>query len=466
MPVTGSGINKRPRPTVHESSSMNQNLLSNLLSDFWSDLQAPGMLLQIATLVACLAAGWTAARLLRGRVSAGDVPLRMMRFGVESFSSVLWPLLALAFVALAKLLLVPGHNVSLLRIAMPLLGSFALIRLAFYILRRVFVRGGQASSFVLAFEKVFATLVWGGVALYITGLLPDIVHYLDHTVIPVGRNKVTLMTVVQAATSVLVTLAIALWLGAVLEERLMGMDGVHSSLRVVMARMTRALLIFLAVLLSLSLVGIDLTVLSVFGGALGVGLGLGLQKIVSSYVSGFVILIERSLAIGDMVNVDKYSGRVTQINTRYTVLRGLDGVETVVPNEMLLSNAVQNYSLTDRILRLSTRITVAYRSDVDQVLELMEEAAAGANRVLKDPAPAGALVRFDADGFELEVGFWISDPENGRGGVISDVNRAIWRLFAQHGIEVPFAQREIRIIGMPQAAELSGQHVISASGSV
>jgi small-conductance mechanosensitive channel len=444
---------------------MKQTLLSSVLSDFWSDLQDPGMLVQLAALIFCLAAGWLVARLLRGKVTTEGMQMRVMRFGVESFSRVLWPLLALAFVVMAKLLLARGHNVNLLRVAIPLLGSFALIRLAFYILRRVFVRGGQASGFVLAFEKVFATLVWCGVALYITGLLPEIIHYLEQTVIPVGRNKVTLMTIAQAAASVLVTLAIALWFGAFLEERLMGMDGMHTSLRVVMARMTRALLIFLAVLLSLSLVGIDLTVLSVFGGALGVGLGLGLQKIVSSYVSGFVILLERSLAIGDVVTIDKHSGRVTHINTRYTVLRSLDGIETVVPNEMLLSNAVQNFSLTDRILRLSTRITVGYRSNVDEVLKLMEQAAGGANRVLKDPAPAAALMRFDADGFELEVGFWISDPENGRGGVISDVNRAIWRLFTEHGIEVPYAQREIRIIGMPGASELAGKREISPSGA-
>ncbi|NEX60436.1 mechanosensitive ion channel family protein [Noviherbaspirillum galbum] len=442
---------------------MSQSFLSGLLSDLWSDLQDPGLLLQLGVLAFCLSAGWLVAKLLRGRVTAERAQWRVMRFGVESFSRVLWPLLALAFVALAKTLLVAGHHVNLLRVAIPLLGSFALIRLAFYILRRVFVKGGQAGAFVLAFEKAFATLVWGGVALYITGLLPDIVYYLEHTVIPVGRNKVTLMTIAQGAASVLVTLALALWFGAVLEERLMGMTGVHSSLRVVMARMTRTLLVFLAVLLSLSLVGIDLTVLSVFGGALGVGLGLGLQKIVSSYVSGFVILIERSLAIGDMVTVDKFSGQVTHINTRYTVLRGLDGVETVVPNEMLLSNTVQNYSLTDRMLRLATRINVAYRSDVDQVLALMEQAGASVPRVLKQPAPAALLMKFDADGFELELGFWIADPENGRGGVISDVNRAIWRLFSAHGIEVPYPQREVRIIGMPQAVELGTRGEISAS---
>jgi small-conductance mechanosensitive channel len=199
-------------------------------------------------------------------------------------------------------------------------------------------------------------------------------------------------------------------------------------------------------LLSLALVGIDLTVLSVFGGALGVGLGLGLQKIVSSYVSGFVILLERSLAVGDMVTVDKYYGKVTQINTRYTILQGLDGVETVVPNEMLVSGPVQNYSLTDRSLRLSTHVTVGYETDLDQVLALLQKATADVERVSREPAPQAFLLKFGADGLELEVGFWIVDPENGRVSVVSEVNRAIWRALQTHRINVPYPQREIRLI--------------------
>ena len=162
------------------------------------------------------------------------------------------------------------------------------------------------------------------------------------------------------------------WIGTVVENRLMKFSGMHSSLRTVVARMMRALLILIAFLVSLSLVGIDLTVLSVFGGALGVGIGLGLQKIASSYVSGFVILLERSMVIGDMVAVDKYFGKVTQINTRYTILEGLDGIESVLPNELFVSNPVQNYSLTHRIVRLATQLTILYQDDVETVLSIME----------------------------------------------------------------------------------------------
>jgi small-conductance mechanosensitive channel len=193
-------------------------------------------------------------------------------------------------------------------------------------------------------------------------------------------------------------------------------------------------------------VGIDLTVLSVFGGALGVGLGLGLQKIASNYVSGFVILLERSLSIGDIITVEKFSGKVTQINTRYTVLEGFDGVEAVLPNEMLVSGAVQNHSLSSRQLRLSTALTVAFDTDLDAFLPRMELTAVAVARVLAEPAPQAVLRRFGADGFELELGFWIGDPENGRGVVISDVNRALWKLIEADGVTLPFATRELRMV--------------------
>jgi small-conductance mechanosensitive channel len=153
-----------------------------------------------------------------------------------------------------------------------------------------------------------------------------------------------------------------------------------------------------------------------------------MQRIASNYVSGFVILLERSLSIGDMISVDKYSGKVTNINTRYTVLQGLDGVETVLPNEMLISGPVQNQSLSNRKVRTSTRLTVAYGSDLAVVIPLLEAQATAVPRVLAEPGPGVGLSRFAPEGFELDLGFWIGDPENGTGGVVSDVNKKIYEL--------------------------------------
>ncbi|MFT5533247.1 MAG: small-conductance mechanosensitive channel [Burkholderiaceae bacterium] len=422
------------------------NFVSDLLRDLWSDLQEPGVVWQMAAIAGCLLLGWLLARVIRAAFVRRSEDDGILRIGLESFSRVLAPTISLGLVLLVRPILASSHNINLLRVAIPLLASFVLIRLSFYVLRRAFSRGRQVSSSVMAIEKLVAGCVWIGFALYITGLWPDLIDVLDKTVLPLGRSKVSLLTILQAVASVMGTLMVALWAGASLEQRLMRLDSVHSSIRAVMARMARAILILIAMLLSLSLVGIDLTVLSVFGGALGVGIGLGLQKIVGSYLSGFVILLERSMAIGDMVTVDKYYGQVTRINTRYTILRGLDGVESVIPNELFVSGPMQNFSLSDRLLRLSTKVTVAYDTDVEQLLPLLEEAAATVARVSKESPPSAVLRVFAADGLEVEVGFMIVDPENGTFKVISDVNLAVWRVLQSNNIRIPYNQREIRIL--------------------
>ena len=449
---------------------MNQIPLLSLINDLAEDMRKPAIMWQIGAIALCIVLGWGMARLLRAAFVRRGLTRPAVRFGMESFVRVLAPvLMALLLVGakylMAKYLLSKPQHLTLLSVALPLCTSLAVIRFGFYLLRKVFARHGQVGQAMLTFEKIFALLVWLGVALYITGLWPDLFDFLEQTTLPMGKHKVSIETILQAVVSVAVLLMLALWAGAALEERLMSVPGLHSSLRVVMARMARAVLILVSVLVSLSLVGIDLTVLSVFGGALGVGLGLGLQKIASNYVSGFIILLDRSLSIGDMVTVDKYSGRVTQINTRYTVLQGLDGVESIVPNEMFISGAVQNSSLSNRNLQLSSQVSVAYDSDLEKVLGLMVEAAASVERVAQTPAPAATLQRFGADGLELQVGFWIDDPENGRGGVTSDVNRAIWRIFQANQISLPYPQREVRIIGAPLAVEVALTQAAAAANA-
>jgi small-conductance mechanosensitive channel len=420
--------------------------LSNLLSDLFDDLRDPRLMWQLAAIAGCVVLGWLLARLVRRAfLGKGGEGHSIVEIGVLSFAQVLSPLLIVGLLALAKLGLQRYHiNVNVLRVAMPIFGSLAVIRAVFFLLRRVFARRGHAGGAVVLAEKVFALLVWLAVTLYIVGLWPEIFDFLDHTVLPLGQHKVSLLAILQAGASVVVLLMLALWAGAALEERLMGMESVHSSLRAVLSRMSRAVLIVVAVLLSLSMVGIDLTVLSVFGGALGVGLGLGMQKIASNYVSGFVILIERSLSIGDMISVDKYSGRVTQINTRYTVLQALDGTESVLPNEMLISGPVQNLSLSSPQVRIATNLTVAFDTNLQSLFARLEQLCLGVERVLADPPPQAMLRAFGNDGFEIEVGLWIADPENGRGGLLSDINLKIWALLQEEGVSLPYPTRDLR----------------------
>jgi len=381
----------------------------------------------------------------RGRRTARGITLHE---GVASLTRVIAPLLVVGLLYLSTWLLATNRfHTNIVKVAIPVFWSLVVIRAAFFLLRRVFARHGQLGEAFVTFEKIFALLVWAAVALYITGKWPDIFDFLDSTVLyKKGRNQVVLGDVLQAVVSIAVLMILALWAGAALEERLMGVHALHSSLRVALARVSRAVLIIGAVLLSLSMAGLDLTVLSVFGGALGVGLGLGLQRIASNYVSGFIILLERSLSIGDMISVDKYSGKVTQINTRYTVLQGLDGVETVLPNEMLISGPVLNQTLSMRAVRAGTKLTVAYGSDLDQVMPLLVAQAAGTPRVLETPAPGVSLSRFAPEGYELDLGFWIGDPENGSGGVVSEINKKIYALVQAGDIKLGIPSLDTRLL--------------------
>jgi small-conductance mechanosensitive channel len=209
------------------------------------------------------------------------------------------------------------------------------------------------------------------------------------------------------------------------------------------------MLILVGVLLALSAVGIDLTALSVLGGAIGVGIGFGLQKLAASYVSGFVMLAERSVRIGDNVRVDNFEGRITDINARYTVVRSLGGRESIVPNEMFISNRIENLSLADSRLLQTTTVSVAYDSDVDLVMRLLTDAATTQERVMRDPAPGVNLTNFGADGLEFTLNYWMVDPENGQQNLRSSINLAILRSLREHGIQIPYPQRVIHTRQLP-----------------
>lgn len=417
-----------------------------LLSNFWADVHDIQVLWQIAVVALCLLLSYVLSKLLRLRFPI-DPNLSVSESKVaHTFFSIMAPSFAWAFLLLGKLVLIRFHHVHLLSLLIPIFGSLALIRFGIFLSRRIFSNKSEIGAIHLLIEQIFSWAVWLTAILFYTGLLNDVLDFMDGNVISFGHTKLSLWEIVQALVSVVLTVLLALWAGASLENRLMKVNSIHSSLRMVLSRLGRGLLILFAVLVSLWLVGIDLTVLSVFGGALGVGLGLGLQKIASNYVSGFIILLDRSLSIDDLISVDKYNGKVSKINSRYTVLKGLDGVESIIPNEMLISSPVQNLSLTDRAIWMSTDVAVAYDTDIEVLLPQLEESVKTVDRVSKVLKTSANLVNFGQYGLELRIGFWIIDPENGKLGVLSQVNLAIWKLLQEKAIQVPYPQHEIRML--------------------
>lgn len=376
----------------------------------------------------------------------------MQAFGADSLKRLAFPLLSLAFVLVLRKLLKFGNwsHVSLLDLAVPLLLSLALVRATLYVLRRAFAPSGWLATS----ERFIALSIWLCLALYITGFSDPLIEMLEQVSFGVGKQRLDLWLLLNGLVTVFATVLVALWLAGLIESRLMAAAHLDSSIRVVLGRLAKAVLSVIALLLSLAMVGIDVTALSVFSGALAVGLGFGLQKIASNYVSGFIILLDRSIRIGNVVAVDALtSGVVTQITTRYTVLRTVTGTDVIIPNEYLVSNIVRNQSFADTQVRIVVPVQVAYSTDLDHAMRLMEEVALQQARVLANPPPKTLLVAFADSGINLELGFWIADPQEGTGIVRSEINLAIWRVFREHGIAIPFPQREVRLIsdGVPAA---------------
>ncbi|MBI3523494.1 MAG: mechanosensitive ion channel [Betaproteobacteria bacterium] len=420
------------------------NDISDLLGDWRHYLLRPDVLWQAGVLLLCLGLAWLAARMVRSRIAHG-APVSAegpWRFGQGGLKRITFPLVGLLLVLLARTLLRQSIHVDLLSLAIPLLGSLAMIRVVFYVLRYTFGH----SAWLSPFERIFAMLVWSVVALHILGLLPGLIEMLEDIGFSIGRQKLNMWLLLQATFMVLTTLLLSLWLSSVVEARLLAAETLDANLRVVFSRLSRVLLMLLAVLIGLPLVGIDLTTLSVFSGALGVGIGFGLQRIASNYVAGFTLLLDRSIRIGNLISVGPDRGLVSKITTRYTVIRNLSGIEAIIPNEMLVSSVVRNESYTDTNVRLSLPMQVAYGSDLDQAMHIMVAAARAQPRVLADPPPAAFVMAFADSGINLELGFWIADSQEGVQQLRSDLNLAIWRAFQQAGIVIPCPQREVRMI--------------------
>ncbi|MBQ0944887.1 mechanosensitive ion channel [Ideonella sp. 4Y16] len=409
------------------------------LQEFLNALTHPSAALELAVIAGCLGLAWALVRLLHG-AAASAAP--SVLFGRRLVDGLLFPVLALGLALAARRALVAADvHVAVFKIVIPVLVAFAVIRLAVRVLEAAF----PTSRVVRVIERSISWLVWAGMVGWVTGLLPELLSAMEEIHWKMGGSTVSLRTLVEGTVSAGVVLIVALWISAAIEARLLsGASGENLSLRKVVANTVRALLVFVGLLVGLTAVGIDLTALSVLGGAMGVGIGLGLQKLAANYVSGFVILTERSLRIGDTVRVDNFEGRITDIAMRYTVIRSPGGREAIVPNEMLITQRVENSSLADPQVLLQTTVPVAYGTDLDALFPQIVAAVTQVPRVMAEPAPVVHLSAFAADGLELTVNFWITDLENGAGGVRSGVNLAILALLSRLGVEIPYPQRVIR----------------------
>jgi small-conductance mechanosensitive channel len=364
------------------------------------------------------------------------------KMATDGLVRIISPIIILVVLLFSKIYLDTFQTTPFLHIAISLVNALIVIRLGVYFIRYLI----KPRPWIRALENTIASLVWVIVALYLFGLLSPIRETLDQVQFSFGDNNFSLFLVFQVIFGSALAVLFAVTLGQFIENRLMKVDQLDMNARVMLNKVLKITLYVVAVVVALSSIGLDLTFLSVFGGAFGVGLAFGMQKIASNYVCGFIILLDKSIHIGDILMVGEHYGVVTLIRSRYTVLRKLDGIEVIIPNETLISENIINHTLTDRKSRISIDVQISYKSSVDKAFEILLNSAKNESRVLNDPAPSVFLMKFADSGIDLMLSFYIVDPEEGSWGLKSDIYREIWNEFQKHNIEIPYPYRTVEII--------------------
>jgi len=410
---------------------------------WWSHMNPQQATQELLLFLACIAMAWLLVWGVRRVTPQWDLSVLL---GRRLFDGVLFPSLLLVLVFITRAVLVKSQALWIFDFLVPVCFSLAVIRLGVKVLQVTF----KSADWVRPLERSLSWLAWAAVVLWLTGLLPLVLEELDQIKWKIGASHLSVRTLIEGGLTAVLVMLLTLWVSSAIEAKLLkSSSGSELSLRKAVSNAVTSLLLFVGLMLSLSAVGIDLTALSVLGGAVGVGIGFGLQKLAANYVSGFVILAERSMRIGDSVKVDGFEGRISDIKARYTVIRSLTGRESIVPNEMLINSRVENLSLADSRILQSTQVTVAYGTDVDGVMQLLMQACEEQNKVLKDPLPFVTLTNFGADGLEFGAHYWVDEQQAGLLTLKSEINIRILQLLQAKGIEIPYPQRVVHTRSLP-----------------
>lgn len=386
--------------------------------------------IQLTVLLATLILAWLVAERLRAHLPDSTTP-GLAKIGSGSVHRVVLPLAFLAFTWVARVVLARYQDVMLLNLALPLIASYAVIRLAIYLLRHLI----PPSPLLKASERAIAICVWLLVALYLVGILPELVAGLDDVRFSVNKQTVSLKHIIEGLLLLGIALFVALALSRIVEKRIMATTAVDIGSRVIVTRFLRVFAFLLAVLIALPLVGIDLTLLSVFGGALGVGLGFGLQKITSNYVSGFIILLDKSTRLGDTITVDNRHGKVESIRARYTVVRAPDGTEAIIPNDTFITNTVLNHSHTRDGELLAFVVTLKHSADISRAQAAINTITRQHPQIEKSPEPEAYVARLHAGGADISVKAWCAMHDT-RDALRSQLLTEIAAQFATAGIVI------------------------------
>jgi small-conductance mechanosensitive channel len=421
------------------SVNMIRSWLEGAGKELAEQMLAPETLLQGLVLLGVVIVGQLAGRLsrkylaqrIKGRFPAGTRLGRLVNTAVQlvpvaAVTVVLW----VASLSVRK----AGGESFLLGIIQTLLIAWLTIKLmSSVLLDRFWSRFTAATAWVLA-------------ALHIVGILGPALTFLDRFGFTIGKVHLTVISLFKAVILLLVLLRLGSWFGDKAEERLRQVSGLTPSTTVLLSKVVKISLFAVVFLVALNSVGIDFTALAVFSGAVGVGVGFGLQKVVGNFISGIILLLDKSIKPGDVIQMGDVYGWITNLKGRYVSVVTRDGKEYLIPNEDLITQQVVNWSFSNRKIRLKVPVGISYKSDLRKAADIVTGTARGMDRVLDNPAPVCQLMGFGDSSVDLELRFWIDDPQNGTANVRSKILFEIWDQFEMHNIEIPFPQRDVHLV--------------------
>ena len=426
------------------------------LQEFLAYLTSSRLLAQLPGIAVVVFIAWLIGRAARGaweRRTAGRPAWQVTV--VEGLVRLVPAVAAVVLLALVRTLYAYADlGTDALALGVELATVLVMARAAVYLISLLL----GPRSWVHAWEPQLTLAAWLAIVFHLVGWFSDIQAGLDGIDLLPGKSHFTLWSLLKSLVVVTGFVLACSLVARAIEQRVMKLGGLALSTRVGISKFTHFFLVSFGLLLGVSAAGVDTTVLTLLTGAIGIGLGFGLQAIASNFVSGFVLLLDKSIKPGDVISFTGLTGSVAGTSTdnfgwvqelrgRCVVVRDRDGVETLVPNQNLITSTVINWSYSDRKVRLKLPVRISYRDDPEDALELLLHAVDGNVRVLQDPAPVSRLIQFTDHGMDLELRFWIADPQNGVNNVRSEVNRRIWRLFRDAGITIPVTQHEVRVLG-------------------
>ena len=423
------------------------------MKHFFEQLTTPEVMFEVIALVAAALLATALAhyikRWLRPLAERSDLGLwsrRLVIAGMVIAPSFMGVVLILGLRALFASF---NLEVALIDIAMDLATVLVLVRFGVHALS---VSLGP-NSWIRSWELRITFVLWAAISFQVLGWFSGLERTFDSIDLIPGKTTFSLWALLKSIVVIVGFLVATSLIARTIERRVMKLEGLAISTRIGISKFSTFMLVGLGVLLGINASGVDLTVLGLFTGAIGLGLGFGLQAIASNFVSGFVLLLDKSIKPGDVISFTGTTGTSTEnfgwvqeLRGRYIVVRDRDGVETLVPNQNLITNSVINWSYSDQRVRIRLPVMISFQDDPEIALQVLLDAAANHPRILKDPGPVSRLMSFENYGMRVEVRFWIRDPMNGVNNVRSDVNREIWRLFKKHGITIPVQQHDVRVI--------------------